>query len=279
MPTVNEGDDIIDYGYTALLGLLQGITEFLPVSSSGHLVIAQHLFGMRDASLFLDTILHLGTLAAVVAVFWSDLKELCAAVPLLWRWGPRRAWREHGNFRLLVWLAVGTLPAAVVGLVLADFFEAAFGSVRAVGAALFFTALVLFTAAWKRQRATPLFETRGWQALGVGLAQALAIMPGISRSGMTIVVGQHLGLARDAAARLSFLLAIPAILGAVLLQAIKLESVPAGFAPAAIVGFVTAAVSGYLSLRLLLRFVQKGRLHFFGVYCLLAGSFALFVGL
>jgi undecaprenyl-diphosphatase len=254
---------------------MQGLTEFLPVSSSGHLVILQHLFGIEEPPLLLDTILHLGTLAAVFVVFRGDLWAMIRALQEPIKKGPAAAWRENGSFRLIGWIILGTIPAGVAGVLLADFFEGLFASTHAVGLALFVTAAVLFSGRLVRGTGEPLEKAKGWQALGVGLAQAVAIVPGISRSGSTIIAALHLGLDRDAAGRFSFLLAIPAILGAVLLQALKIEIVPPGFVAAAVIGFVVAAVSGYLALNLLLRFVRGGRLHYFGFYCVAAGIFAL----
>lgn len=255
------------------LGLVQGLTEFLPVSSSGHLVLFQQWFDLElspDVELLLDTILHLGTLVAVFVVFRGELVGLLKAIPAPFRLGWRTAWRENGMVRLWVWLIVGTIPAGVAGVALEDLFTEAFGSPLAVGGALLVTAAVLLSSLLARTLRTPLGEMNVVQAISIGVAQALAITPGISRSGTTIVAGLHVGLDREAAGRFSFLLAIPAILGATVLQLLKIEYVPDGFAPAAIVGFATAAISGYFALRILLRFVRQGRLHWFGIYCILA---------
>ncbi|NLH51141.1 MAG: undecaprenyl-diphosphate phosphatase [Myxococcales bacterium] len=259
----------------ALLGLLQGITEFLPVSSSGHLVIAQSLFHLQENSLFLDTILHLGTVMAILLFFRRDLGALVLSLRSPVRLGPAGAWRNDPHFRLLIWLGIGTLPAGLAGVLFNDWFEAAFNSPRMVGFAFFITASLLFLSRLARSNDVPL-EKLGWrQALIVGLAQAAAITPGVSRSGSTIVAGLLSGLDREAAGRFSFLLAIPVILGAVLLQALKVEELPPGFAAVALTGFVVSLVSGYLSLHILLHFIRRGRLHWFGVYCVLAGLFAL----
>jgi undecaprenyl-diphosphatase len=259
----------------ALLGLLQGVTEFLPVSSSGHLVLAQSLFHLQENSLLLDTILHLGTVGAIILFFWRDLWLLALSLRSPFQLGLSGAWRDDPYFRLLIWLGIATLPAGLAGVLFNDWFEAAFNSPRMVGLAFFVTAGLLFLSRLAGKTGIPLVKL-GWrQTLIVGFAQAVAVTPGISRSGSTIVAGLLSGLDREAAGRFGFLLAIPVILGAVLLQVLKVKDLPPGFIAVALTGFVVSFVSGYLSLRILLHFVRRGRLHWFGGYCVLAGLFAL----
>ncbi len=240
-------------------------------------MLFQQLFDLKispDAELFLDTILHLGTLAAVFVVFRRELLGLLTAMPAPFRTGLRQAWRDNAMVRLWGWLILGTIPAGVAGVALEDLFTQAFGNPLAVGGALLVTAAVLFSTLAVRSLKTPLEDINAFQAAAIGVAQALAITPGISRSGLTIVIGLHVGLDREAAGRFSFLLAIPAILGATLLQLLKIDSLPEGFILAALSGFATAAISGYFALTLLLRFVRQGRLHWFGIYCILAAIWA-----
>ena len=260
------------------MGLLQGVTEFLPISSSGHLAICRHLLGVdfSDAPLLLDTILHFGTLLAVCFVFFSDLRGMAVQfVRSLRGQGLRTEWRLKPELRLIGWILLATIPAVVIGFSLLDIFEQAFGSLRAVGVSLLITALLLFLSRLAGKGKTDADEMKWWQALVVGVSQAAAITPGISRSGTTIVVGLFAGLDRETAGRFSFLIAIPAICGAVVLQAVKIDVVPEGFVLAALAGFVTATISGYFSLKLLLRFVKAGQLHWFGFYCMLVGIWAL----
>ena len=262
-----------------ILGLVQGLTEFLPVSSSGHLVLGQHLFGFREPEILFDVILHMGTLVAVILVFyreiWSLLLEFFRLPKTLTQdGGAKTAWRERPFFRLMLLIIVGLIPTGLMGVLLKDVFESLFASTLAVGIALLITGCVLFltSRAPASGRDISGFKTR--DALAVGIAQGLAITPGISRSGMTISTGLFLGLDRELAAKYSFLLSVPAILGALILE-IK-DGLSGSFGPAELAaGFIAALVSGYLALVLLLRLVRKGRLHYFAYYCWCIGLAAL----
>lgn len=248
-----------------LLGILQGLTEFLPISSSGHLVIAQSLLpGFRENTLLFDVILHAGTLAAVLVYFRDDLKEI--ALGLLHP--------AEGGFRLPALLVAGTVPVVLVGLPFRHRIEALFSAPRVASAGLFLTALLLF-GAW-------LAGTKGWRPLAsltfkgaflIGVFQAVAIMPGISRSGATIAAGIFLGLSGKDAARFSFLLAIPAIAGAVLLQAGGIQG--SGDLSVFLAGGIAAALTGWAAIAFLMRLLKQGVLLPFAVYCLAAGSISL----
>ncbi len=252
-----------------VLGILQGATEFLPISSSGHLVLIPWLLNWQPSSLLFDTMVHWGTLTAVIIYFWHDLLRLVIA-------GTRGLFRRSLNdpdARLAWGIVVGTIPAVILGYLFKDQFEALFLNPRAVSGFLLLTALVLFISErWSRQR-RPLREVGLADALLIGLAQATAITPGISRSGATIAAGLGRGLRRETAARYSFLLATPALLGAGLLQLV--EATTSGELGAQvstlIIGFLTAAITGHLSIRFLLRYLQRGKLYIFAAYCALAG--------
>ncbi|HPQ70161.1 MAG TPA: undecaprenyl-diphosphate phosphatase [bacterium] len=264
--------------FSILLGILQGLTEFLPISSSGHLALIKHLLSLdlESVPLFLDTILHLGTLVAVFIVFADDLLAIAREGWQTVRernW--REAWRERPHVRLIVWIAVATIPAVIVGFTLVDVFDRAFTNVRMIGVALLITAALLLASRWAPPAKVDM-RGLGWgRSLIVGLVQAAAITPGISRSGSTIVAGMMTGLERETAARLSFLISIPAILGAVLLQALRIKEIPDGFVVAAIGGFIASVVSGYFALKVLLRFVRRGSLYWFGFYCMILGIIAI----
>lgn len=267
----------------ALLGVVQGLTEFLPVSSSGHLVLAQYLLGLKEPEMLFNVVVHLGSLAAICLVFRRDVLRLAVeagvlAKTLAGRGSLAEAWRSRPDLRLLILLGVGTLPAGVLGLAFRSAFESMFSSVRGVGVALLLTGLFLFLTRRVSPSARGLGGMRAIDALAVGLAQALAIAPGISRSGMTISSGIFLGIEREAAARYSFLLSIPAIVGAFILEA---GGGSAGsFPPAAqVVGFMAAFLSGGLALYALLRLVRSGRLHYFAYYCWLIGALCLVLSL
>jgi len=253
-----------------ILGLVQGLTEFLPVSSSGHLVLAELLFGEADAPLAFEVWLHLATLVAVVAALRREILVMVRSLDFRVQ-GPEA---KRGRTWILA-LAIGTVPAALVGLTGADAVETAFSSVRLVGVDLLVTAAVLFASRRFPGRSEPVTPIR---ALLIGIAQAVAILPGISRSGMTLVAGLALGLSGADAARFSFLLAVPAILGAVVLQLPELASLGAATPVPLLVGFLTAALSGYGAVLLVWRVVERGRLALFAPYCLLVGVAVLLWG-
>lgn len=254
------------------LGVLQGLTEFLPVSSSGHLVIVPWLLGWSQASLTFDTMVHWGTLLAVVIYF---RREIVLYVRAAWE-SLRRRSLDVPHARVAWAIAVGSIPAALAGLLLESTFEALFQAPRKAAAFLLVTAALLVVSELIGRR------TRGLESVGlldgflIGVGQALAITPGISRSGATIATGLARGLERDAAARFSFLLGLPIIFGAGLMQ---LKDVAAGSTPESTftlaVGFLAAAISGYLAIHTLLRFVRRHSLYVFAVYCAVVGALVL----
>ena len=275
----------------AILATLQGLTEFLPISSSGHLVLAEAALGLTEPGLTLEIVVHLGTLVSVLLVYRRDIQRLLAGLF-------EGAWREP----MLV--VVATLPTVWVGLVHGDQVSELFGSPRFAAKALFGTAGILLAGEWARRRnlaravgdpsdtgTRPLEHLRGqlpgwWGALLIGLAQSVAVLPGISRSGSTIAVGLLIGLAPRAAARFSFLMAIPAILGAAILklpEALEQGHAAGAGAPGqsglglgslAFAAGVSALV-GWLALRLLLSFLGRGAFAWFAIYCVLLGGVAL----
>lgn len=256
-----------------LLGILQGATEFLPISSSGHLVIVPALLGWPDPGLLLDTVLHLGTLAAVVIYFWRDLVRLVMAT---WQSLRQRSLADP-QARLAWALVIGTLPAALLGFLLESTFERLFGMPRAAAAFLLGTAVVLVVAEFLARRERSLEHITWWHALAIGGAQALAIAPGLSRSGMTMAAGLLLGYRREEATRFSFLLSIPIILGNGGYQLLKaVRGGPGGTEVAVLgAGFLAAAVTGYLVIAGLLAYVRRRSLWPFAVYCAVLGLLVL----
>jgi undecaprenyl-diphosphatase len=243
-----------------ILGLLQGLTEFLPISSSGHLVVVPAVLGWDEPSLTFDVLLHLGTLAAVVIYFRDELIGL--ALGILGRGVDPDAAR-----RMALYLAIGTVPAAVAGLVLGDFFERLFESPYTTCAELVATALILLAMerVGDRARRRPL---DAGMATGIGVAQAVAILPGISRSGATIGAGLAMGLSREEATRFSFLLSIPAIAGAGVLSLADVAGGGLDVTAGVMAGVIASGVAGYLSIGALLRFVRSHSLTVFAVYLL-----------
>ncbi|MFQ6014318.1 MAG: undecaprenyl-diphosphatase UppP [Anaerolineae bacterium] len=257
-----------------VLGLVQGATEFLPISSSAHLVLVPWLLHWPDFGLAFDTTLHLGTLVAVVTYFRRDLAELVVA----WWASLRERTLNPDPQRKLAWLIlVGTIPAALLGLLFEDFFEALFSAPLWVAGLLLVTGALLLTSERLSSRHRSMQQIGWLDAVLIGLAQAVAIAPGISRSGATIAMGLFRGLNREVAARYSFLLATPIILAAGLLKLKDLAapSTPHTQIPPLIVGFVAAAISGYLGIKLLLSYLQQGKLYIFAAYCWAVGAIAL----
>jgi undecaprenyl-diphosphatase len=257
----------------AILGVVQGLTEFLPVSSSGHLVLFQQWLPVTGDPVSFDLALHMGTLLPVLVVFRKDLMgipkdAISGEGPLMQRTG----------VRLLLLMILGSIPTAIIGLAFEDVFETLFANPVSVSVAFAVTGFVLFATRYVKQGDATEVETKWWQALLVGLAQGIAITPGVSRSGSTIAAGMFLGFKREFAARYSFLLSIPAISGAFLLKARHFD--PQTFAVLPLcVGFVAAAVSGYFALLLLLRLVNGGDFSRFAWYLWGVAAFALVTGL
>ena len=272
----------MDLFQALILGLVQGATEFIPISSSGHLVLVPWLLGWDKAPLAFDTTVHWGTLVAVLAVFWSALYKLfLAGLNSLLATVAKNRTYDSFQARLAWAIVLASLPAALVGFLLEGFFEELFGKPVATAGLLLVTAAIL-TYSERVGRRVRSLEEIGWlDALFIGVTQAFAIMPGISRSGATIAAGLTREMRREAAARFSFPLSAPVVLGAGLFK--LLDLVQAGgvgdLVGPLIVGFFTAAVSGYLCIRWLLNYLARHPLYVFAAYCLLFGLFNLVVAL
>lgn len=239
-----------------ILAIVQGIAEFLPISSSGHLVIIGALLGETSDSAAVEIILHTGTLASILVIYWRRILELLTS-----------------DRRVLPLLVIGTLPAAVVGLTIKTYAEPLLKSPLLAGCMLLVTALLLWTLRRLPKGETEYPQLRWWQALAVGGFQAVAILPGISRSGATIFAGRLLGLRGTDAVTFSFLLAIPAITGATVLAAKDLheDGLDADDLILLIIGAVIAFVVGIFALRWLIRWSRKEQLHWFAYWCAPAG--------
>ncbi|MDH3193911.1 MAG: undecaprenyl-diphosphate phosphatase [Acidimicrobiia bacterium] len=244
-----------------LWGLVQGLTEFLPISSSGHLVLVPAFLGVEPPDLATSALLHLGTLVAVLAYYRRDLVKL-----LHFR-------RDDQARRVLSLLVVGTVPAAV-GIVLTDQLSSFQESTAAVAVALLVTGVVLVISGFIARRTRILEDANLSDALLVGVAQATALLPGISRSGMTITAGLGRGLSGVEAARFSFLLAVPAIAGGGLIETVGMLN-NGGIPSEVWVGVLTAAVSGYLAIAFLIKTLVRVGLRPFAVYCFVIGALAL----
>lgn len=255
-----------------ILGIVQGITEFLPISSSGHLVIVPYLLGWKfpTEQIFpFNVLIQVGTLVAVIIYFWKDLFAILADF-----FSGIFSSAPFGEKTRLGWLLIlATIPAVIGGLFLKDLVETAFQSIVATAFFLLITAIILFLADGFGKSKNSLQDLRWNHAIIIGLFQMAAIFPGISRSGSTIAGGVLQNLNRKVAARFSFLLSIPVMLGAAVLSLKDLFAVPDlhSFLPVLLVGFLTSAVVGYAAIHWLLRFLQNHRLRIFAIYCTAVG--------
>ena len=248
-----------------LLGIVQGLTEFLPVSSSAHLILARAFFGWEmpaDAGLAFDVALHIGTLAAILLFFRREIAAMTLALP------NALSLAQDGPARLVRLIAIGTVPVVIVGLTLTDFIERSLRSPGVAAGALAIGAALMLVAerAGRRQRTE---EHVTWvDALVIGTAQASALIPGVSRSGSTIAVGLLLGMRRDAAARFTFLLAIPAVLAAAGKEMLELRHAPltADVVQLFVVGVLVSAGVGYLTIKYFLRYLGGHSLDVFAYY-------------
>jgi undecaprenyl-diphosphatase len=252
-----------------LLGLIQGLTEFLPVSSSGHLVLAQALMHVREQGILLEVVLHAGTLGAVIVALRRDLWQIVREALIAAAAVPRDGVRALAGARGAGLLILATLPAAIAGLALRGSIESAFEDPRATAACLVVTGLILLATRWLHARPRPL---GGPLALVMGLAQAVSLLPGISRSGSTVSAGLMAGAAPRDAVRFSFLMSVPAVLGSLVVGLSEAIHTPGTHAWAALaLGFATAFVAGLVAIALMMRIVARGRFYLFGIYCLLVG--------
>lgn len=250
-----------------ILGLIQGLTEFLPVSSSGHLELGKYLLGVTPGkNLAFTVVVHGATVLSTIIVFRKDLGGLFRGLAEF-------RWNESWKFAALIVLSM--IPVLVVGLFFADYVESFFdGNIRFVGFMLLITAMLLTFTYLKKSNNRPVGFA---DAFIIGLAQAVAVLPGISRSGATISTGLMLGNKRELVAKFSFLMVLIPILGANLLDLLKGENTETGGVPALsmIIGFVAAFVSGLLACKWMISIVQKGRLIYFAIYCFIVGSLAI----
>ncbi len=255
-----------------LLGILQGLTEFLPISSSGHLALAEQLFGVQKPGIVFDIFVHFGTLLSVLWVFRERIFGLALA--------PVRGGEE---LRVLGMLVLSSLPTGILGLALNSVAEAAFARSWAVGLGLLVTASVLFFVERLSSAGTKSLAQLTWRdALWIGLAQGIAVLPGISRSGSTIAMGLFWGLRRTDAAEFSFLLFIPTIAGATLLklgEALADPSAHSALWGSYLAGTVVAFLSGVVAIRFLMRFLRERRLTPFAIYCCIIGLIAVLWGI
>jgi undecaprenyl-diphosphatase len=247
------------------LGLIQGLTEFIPVSSSGHLVIAQSFLDIREDQILFNVILHIGTLIPIFIIFWQDIKDMILLK------------KEKKKETFYILLAI--IPTGIIGLLFQDFFENLFANAYLTAIMLIITGLILYITEKIDDGQKEVEDLKFWQPLLVGLAQGAAIIPGISRSGSTIAASLFQGLNREAAARFSFLMSIPVIGGAGFLQFLKVvESGRFNLEfKIIILGFLSAVISGYLAIKILLKVLAEKKLNYFSYYCWSVAAVVIFI--
>ena len=275
----------MNYFQAILLGLIQGIAEFLPISSSGHLALFQNILGLADVEhdhMLFDVLLHLGTLAAVFAAYWEEIKaivlEFLTMVHI--RKLPAGQKADGLSRRMIIFIIIGTLPLFLV-LPIKDHIEALFSNLLFIGFALLMTGLLLFLSDRFNRGNKTVKNATLLDIILVGCAQAVAVVPGLSRSGTTIAAGMARGFDRQFAVKFSFLLSIPAVLGANILALIDAfgSNIDVSLLPMYLVGVLVSAVSGYMSIRLLKYISSRGSFGGFSYYCWGAGLVALILSL
>lgn len=268
----------MDIAKSIILSVVQGLTEFLPVSSSGHLVIVRELINMDEGLVTFDILLHLGTLISVFIVFRNEVKALIMAIigiiyDVFRGSDIKTAVYKNHYRRLALLIIIASVPTAIMGLVFKHFIYTVFSSKQAVGIFLLATGTVIWISERVPQANIRLSNLSLWKAFGIGIAQGFAILPGFSRSGATISACLFAGLHRDDAIGFSFLLSIPTILGAGILEMknISLLQFTMDSQLPVIIGFIASVISGYLAIKLLLTIVRRHRLTVFSVYTWVLG--------
>jgi len=244
-----------------ILGIVQGITEWLPISSSGHLVIFQELFGM-NVPVFFDIMLHFATLLVILLVFWKDIWRV------IYSW---LTWRKDEYWKLGWFVILGSVFTAGLGLLFKDYILTFFSNLKIVGIALICTGLFLYLTKF----VDGYKKLKWYDSILIGVMQGIALVPGVSRSGSTIGTGLLLGIDREKVAKFSFILVIPAIIGATILE--YDSSFVVGNLLVVLVGMLVSIVVGYISLRLLMKVILKNKFWLFSFYCIILGIFLIFV--
>jgi undecaprenyl-diphosphatase len=258
----------MDISALIILAVLQGIAEFFPISSSGHFVIVQHLLGIEEPKLFLNITLHVGTLVAICIYFRAYLIELlCAVIP---RKGNTISLKKE-SVKMILFLVLGTIPAVILALSLKDMIVNTFSSVLVIGVLLVINGCILFFASRKKDCVKDVKAFSGMDALLIGIAQGVALLPGISRSGMTMSAGLARGFKQELAFRFSFLLAIPAIIGATIFDLKELGSIGSHELILYCIGGTISGIIGFYFLSFLRRMVIHNKLYLFSYYCWVVG--------
>ncbi|MGV8141096.1 MAG: undecaprenyl-diphosphate phosphatase [Candidatus Woesearchaeota archaeon] len=249
----------MDVFQAIILGIVQGISEWLPISSKSHLIITERLFGLVQPPIF-DLVLHIGSLVVVCVVFWKEIRELILGLFA----------RKRDSWLMASYIVIATIPIVVFGFLLQDLVKSSRDNLFVLGFGFLFTAAIIFLSQYPKVKEGKLGV---WNSLVVGLGQAIALFPGVSRSGTTISTGMLLGIKKEVVAKFSFLIFIPAILGATILEFENIGQI--GSLGPLIIGTIVAMIVGYLSLKLLLSIIKNDKFKWFSVYCLVLGVIVL----
>ncbi|MEA1986906.1 MAG: undecaprenyl-diphosphate phosphatase [Candidatus Marinimicrobia bacterium] len=264
----------MEYLKVILLAITQGLTEFLPVSSSGHLVLVSEMFGINYPGITMEVFLHFGTFLSVLVVFRKEISKIFVSFfKNFWRVNNfRQNMKEDEYFAMSIFMLIAIIPAGVVGVFFKDFFESLFHNIHTVAIALIITGTILFLTQWAQNKNKKMNLLR---ALIIGISQAIAIIPGISRSGSTISAGLFLGMDKKKVARFSFILALPLVFGATILETKNIIGATAIDWRPILIGTVIAFITGFYAIKWILYSLLKGKFYIFSYYCVLVGFFVL----
>tara|TARA_B100000945_G_scaffold301692_1_gene284682 strand:- start:1790 stop:2557 length:768 start_codon:yes stop_codon:yes gene_type:complete len=254
----------MDWIQALILGLVQGITEFLPISSSGHLVLSKHLLNIKESGILIEVALHFGTLIAIIIYYYNDLVDLSKDF----------VYNRQNSRSYILKIIIATLPAIVVGLFLQNLIEEYF-TISIIKITFFLTGIILMSTLFYSNNKSSNISIK--QAVIIGLLQAFAILPGISRSGITISIAMLLGIKKEESARFSFYLAIPILSGAVLLQIYKINNIISINYLPLIIGIISSALTGYMVIDWLLSVIYRGRFWFFSIYCIMLSIITIII--
>lgn len=274
---------MLDILSAIILGAVQGLSEFLPISSSGHLALIPHLLGVETGLAF-DTVLHIGTLIAIISFFYRDIINLIKGflLSLIDLTDGFEVFKRELKLvpeKRFAWLIIiGTIPTGIIGILLKDAIESIFRGTIFIGFFLIVTGIILYYSERHSSGKITEKDMTFKQALIVGVCQGLAVLPGISRSGSTIASGLCLGLEREYAARYSFLLSMPAVIGAGLIQIKDIATIDISFG-VILAGFISSVVFGYLAIKLLMKMIKGWSLDIFAYYCWIVGSITLILSI
>ncbi len=267
----------MEYLKIIILAIIQGLTEFLPVSSSGHLALAEYILDIETPGVTLAVFLHFGTFLSVLVVFWKDVLKITGAL-LGNFWKVRKypaLMRNNEHFSMGIYILISMIPAGLAGFFFESQIEQFFDNIILIGIALIVTGTMLFLTQWVQNEKRPL---NGWRAIIIGIVQAIAIIPGISRSGSTVSAGMFLGMPREKLAKFSFLMALPIIFGATIFKARDAFAAESFVWSGIIIGTATAFLFGYFAVKWLMAAIIKGKFYLFGFYCLALGFITIILG-